>query len=95
MLKITLAGASGKACSHMLCEPSNRKHGVTAIGRSRKRSSLSALFVPRERMGIFRLGKGQLLRSETGSSISSEDHDMAVVDEIDPKRIRQRFLVGC
>jgi len=57
--------------------------------------SPSALFVPGERTGHFRLGKDELLVSDTGSSISFEDHAIAMVDEIeDPKHIRQRFTVG-
>jgi putative NADH-flavin reductase len=51
--------------------------------------------MPGERTGIFRVGKDQLLRSETGSKISFEDYAIAMVDEIeDPKHIRQRFTVG-
>lgn len=57
--------------------------------------SPSALFVPGERTGQFRLGKDQLLSNENGSSISYEDYAIAMVDEIeDPKHVRQRFTVG-
>lgn len=57
--------------------------------------SPSALFVPGERTGHFRLGQDELLVSDTGSSISFEDYAIAMVDEIeDPKHIRQRFTVG-
>ncbi|MDZ5699939.1 NAD(P)-dependent oxidoreductase [Chelativorans sp. M5D2P16] len=57
--------------------------------------SPSAMFVPGERTGKFRLGKDELLTGENGSSISFEDYAIAMVDEIeDPKHIRQRFTVG-
>ncbi|PHP65423.1 3-beta hydroxysteroid dehydrogenase [Zhengella mangrovi] len=57
--------------------------------------SPSAMFVPGERTGTFRLGKDALLTGENGSSISYEDYAIAMVDEIeDPKNIRQRFTVG-
>jgi len=57
--------------------------------------SPSALFVPGERTGKFRLGKDALLTTENGSSISFEDYAIAMVDEIEePKHIRQRFTVG-
>jgi putative NADH-flavin reductase len=57
--------------------------------------SPSAMFVPGERTGKFRLGKDQLLSNDKGSSISFEDYAIAMVDEIEnPKNIRQRFTVG-
>ncbi|WP_428700126.1 NAD(P)-dependent oxidoreductase [Stappia sp.] len=57
--------------------------------------SPSAMFVPGERTGRFRLGKDALLANETGSSISFEDYAIAMVDEIEtPKHSRQRFTVG-
>ena len=57
--------------------------------------SPSALFVPGERTGQFRLGKDQLLANESGSSISFEDYAIAMVDEIErPAHRRQRFTVG-
>ena len=57
--------------------------------------SPSAMFVPGERTGKFRLGRDQLLASENGSSISFEDYAVALVDEIEkPKHRRQRFTVG-
>ncbi|MBB3609499.1 NAD(P)-dependent oxidoreductase [Rhizobium sp. BK602] len=57
--------------------------------------SPSALFVPGERTGNFRLGKDQLLSNANGSSISFEDYAIALVDEIEkPAHIRQRFTVG-
>jgi putative NADH-flavin reductase len=57
--------------------------------------SPSALFVPGERTGRFRVGKDELLVSDAGSSISFEDYAIAMVDEIErPKHIRQRFTVG-
>lgn len=57
--------------------------------------SPSALFVPGERTGTFRLGKDQLLGTDSGSSISFEDYAIAMVDEIEsPKHSRQRFTVG-
>lgn len=40
--------------------------------------SPSALFVPGERTGHFRLGKDELLVSDTGSSISFEDYAIAM-----------------
>ena len=57
--------------------------------------SPSAMFVPGERSGKFRLGKDQLLSNEQGSSISYEDYAIALVDEIEtPAHRRQRFTVG-
>lgn len=57
--------------------------------------SPSALFVPGERTGVFRLGKDELLVGENGSSISYEDFAVAMVDEIErPAHVRQRFTVG-
>ena len=57
--------------------------------------SPSALFVPGERTGKFRLGGDQLLSNEKGSSISFEDYAIALVDEIEkPAHSRQRFTVG-
>jgi putative NADH-flavin reductase len=57
--------------------------------------SPSALFVPGERTGKFRLGKDQLLTNEQGSSISFEDYAIALVDEVEkPVHSRQRFTVG-
>lgn len=57
--------------------------------------SPSAMFVPGERTGQFRLGTDTLLSNEQGSSISFEDYAIALVDEIEqPRHIRQRFTVG-
>jgi uncharacterized protein len=57
--------------------------------------SPSAMFVPGERTGKFRLGKDQLLTNDKGSSISFEDYAIAMVDEIEkPVHSRQRFTVG-
>lgn len=57
--------------------------------------SPSALFVPGERTGEFRLGKDDLLMGENGSSISYEDYAIAMVDEIEkPAHVGQRFTVG-
>ena len=57
--------------------------------------SPSAMFVPGERTGKFRLGGDQLLTSEKGSSISFEDYAVALADEIEkPKHRRQRFTAG-
>lgn len=57
--------------------------------------SPSALFVPGERTGKFRLGRDELLVGEKGSSISFEDYAIAMVDEIEaPKHVRARFTVG-
>jgi len=57
--------------------------------------SPSAMFVPGERTGKFRLGKDQLLANDKGSSISFEDYAIAAVDELEaPKHVRQRFTVG-
>ena len=58
--------------------------------------SPSALFVPGERTGKFRLGTDQLLTAADGkSSISFEDFAVALADEIErPVHIRQRFTVG-
>ncbi len=57
--------------------------------------SPSAMFIPGERTGQFRLGTDMLLSNEQGSSISFEDYAIALVDEIEqPRHIRQRFTVG-
>ncbi|GGE12317.1 3-beta hydroxysteroid dehydrogenase [Aureimonas endophytica] len=57
--------------------------------------SPSAMFVPGERTGRFRLGRDTLLANENGSSISFEDYAIALVDEIEtPAHSRQRFTVG-
>ncbi|MCJ2074738.1 NAD(P)-dependent oxidoreductase [Methylobacterium sp. E-016] len=57
--------------------------------------SPSAMFVPGERTGRFRLGTDQLLANEQGSSISFEDYAIALVDELEtPKHSRARFTVG-
>ena len=58
--------------------------------------SPSALFVPGERTGKFRLGTDQLLTAADGKSwISFEDFAVALADEIErPAHIRQRFTVG-
>jgi len=57
--------------------------------------SPSAMFVPGERTGKFRVGKDTLLASDKGSSISFEDYAIAMVDEIEkPTHVRQRFTVG-
>lgn len=57
--------------------------------------SPSALFVPGERTGSFRLGKDELLVNAQGSSISYEDYAIALVDEIErPAHVRARFTVG-
>lgn len=57
--------------------------------------SPSALFVPGERTGKFRLGKDQLLVNDKGSSISFEDYAVALADEVEkPAHSRQRFTVG-
>jgi putative NADH-flavin reductase len=57
--------------------------------------SPSALFVPGERTGTFRLAKDELLVSEKGSTISYEDYAIALVDEIEkPAHVRERFTVG-
>jgi uncharacterized protein len=57
--------------------------------------SPSAVFVPGERTGKFRIGQDQLLTNERGSSISFEDYAIALVDELEkPAHPRQRFTVG-
>ena len=57
--------------------------------------SPSALFIPGERTGKFRLGRDQLLSNENGSSISFADYAIAMADEIEkPAHPRQRFTVG-
>jgi uncharacterized protein len=57
--------------------------------------SPSAMFVPGERTGKFRLGHDQLLTNDKGSSISFEDFAIAVADEIEkPAHSRRRFTVG-
>jgi putative NADH-flavin reductase len=58
--------------------------------------SPSALFVPGERTGRFRVGGDQLLKDKDGKSwISMEDYAIAMLDEVEtPKHPRQRFTVG-
>jgi putative NADH-flavin reductase len=57
--------------------------------------SPSAMFVPGERTGKFRLGHDQLLANDKGSSISLEDYAIALADEIEkPAHSRRRFTVG-
>jgi uncharacterized protein len=57
--------------------------------------SPSAMFVPGERTGTFRLGTDLLLSNEHGSSISFEDYAVALVDELEkPAHSRKRFTVG-
>lgn len=58
--------------------------------------SPSAMFVPGDRTGKFRLGKDRLLIDAAGgSSISFEDFAIALVDELEnPKHSRIRFTVG-
>lgn len=57
--------------------------------------SPSALFVPGERTGTFRLGGDELLVNAEGSRISFEDYAIALVDEIErPAHVRQRFTIG-
>ncbi|SEG84672.1 NAD(P)-dependent oxidoreductase [Marinobacterium lutimaris] len=57
--------------------------------------SPSAMFVPGERTGSFRLGKDELLVNENGSSISFEDFAIALVDELEkPANLKSRFTVG-
>ncbi|OZI37255.1 3-beta hydroxysteroid dehydrogenase [Bordetella genomosp. 10] len=57
--------------------------------------SPSAMFMPGERTGKFRLGTDQLLTGEHGSSISFEDYAVALVDELEkPAHVRRRFTVG-
>src|SRR3712207_2684030 len=58
--------------------------------------SPSALFVPGERTGKFRLGGDQLLKDAEGKSrISFEDFAVALVDELEnPAHSRRRFTVG-
>jgi putative NADH-flavin reductase len=58
--------------------------------------SPSALFVPGERTGEFRLGTDRLLVGAGGESkISMEDYAVALVDELEtPRHSRRRFTVG-
>lgn len=57
--------------------------------------SPSAVFVPGERTGRFRIGGDQLLTNDKGSSISMEDYAIAMANEIEkPRHIRKRFTVG-
>jgi len=57
--------------------------------------SPSALLVPGERTGSFRLGTDLLLSNEQGSMISFEDYAVALVDELEkPAHSRRRFTVG-
>jgi putative NADH-flavin reductase len=76
--------------------------GIAFLDRLRQEKELdwtflspSALFVPGERTGKFRLGKDQLLTGEKGSTVSYEDYAIALVDELEkPVHSRQRFTVG-
>lgn len=77
--------------------------GAVFLDRLRGESELdwtflspSALFVPGERTGTFRLGGDVLLTAADGtSSVSFEDFAIALVDELEtPKHVRRRFTVG-
>lgn len=76
--------------------------GAAFLDRLRRETQLnwtflspSAMFVPGERTGKFRLGTDQLLANEKGSSISFEDFAVAMVDEVEkPAHARRRFTVG-
>lgn len=79
------------------------KAGGVFLDRLRKETSLdwtflspSALFLPGERTGNFRLGGDQLLVGADGkSTISMEDYAIALTDELEtPKHSRSRFTVG-
>jgi putative NADH-flavin reductase len=70
------------------------RHGGKGLAADQSISP-SAMFVPGERTGRFRLGRDQLLANESGSSISFEDYAIALVDEMEkPVHSRQRFTVG-
>ncbi|WP_431273341.1 NAD(P)-dependent oxidoreductase [Variovorax ureilyticus] len=58
--------------------------------------SPSALFMPGERSGKFRLGGDGVLSDEQGKSwVSMEDFAIAMADELEhPKHSRRRFTVG-
>jgi len=58
--------------------------------------SPSALFLPGERTGRFRLGQDELLVDAQGNShVSQEDYAIALVDELESHaHPRQRFTVG-
>ncbi|MGO4306385.1 NAD(P)-dependent oxidoreductase [Cupriavidus sp. RAF12] len=58
--------------------------------------SPSALFIPGERTGTFRVGEENLLSDAAGKSwISMEDYAIAMLDEIEkPAHVRQRYTVG-
>lgn len=58
--------------------------------------SPSAIFVPGERTGKFRIGGDQLLIGADGESrISQEDFAIAMIDELEtPRHERRRFTVG-
>lgn len=57
--------------------------------------SPSAMFIPGERTGKFRLGKDELLVGEKGSVISFEDYAIAMAHEVEnPSHVRERFTVG-
>lgn len=77
--------------------------GAAFLDRLKQETSLnwtflspSAMFVPGERTGKFRLGTDQLLTAADGRSwISFEDYAVALADEIErPAHLRQRFTVG-
>ncbi|MFE0047919.1 NAD(P)-dependent oxidoreductase [Streptomyces albireticuli] len=58
--------------------------------------SPSALFLPGERTGTFRLGGDDLLTDSEGASrVSGEDYAVALLDEVEtPAHRRARFTVG-
>lgn len=57
--------------------------------------SPSAVFIPGQRTGVFRLGGDQLLTSPQGSTISFEDYAIALADELEtPAHVQRRFTVG-
>jgi len=79
------------------------KAGVAFLAALRKEKALdwtflspSALLMPGERTGKFRLGQDRLLIDPNGkSSVSMEDFAVAMVDELESrKHSRTRFTVG-
>ncbi len=76
--------------------------GIVFLDKLRGESDLdwtflspSAMFLPGERTGEFRLGDDQLLYNDQGSSISFEDYAIALADELEhPRHVRRRFTVG-
>jgi putative NADH-flavin reductase len=103
----SLEVAPGVQLFDMMDFPEDIKGGVLATRETlyilEKEKELEWTFLsppqkldPGERMGHYRVGKGQLLKDKNGESkISTQDYAVAMIDELEhPKHIRERFTVA-